>query len=162
MDPLAMFSGIKTAIDLATAIKDVTNDIELKTKTSELYNSIINLQNGIMSMQGENHSLIQENQALRQKIIEVETWEKEKSKYTLQEISPQVFVYASKKTIDGSEPSHWICTKCYNQGVKSILQLERKIASGHYFICHNCGSVICDHSKARYQKRRVLHPGIEI
>ena len=157
MDPIAMVTGIKTAIDLATAIKDVTDDIDLKTKTSELYNSIISLQNGVMSMQAENHSLLQENQSLHQKLMEVETWEKEKSKYKLQEISPQVFVYASKATSDSTEPLHWVCAKCYNQGVKSILQLKNKAYSGHYYTCHNCNSDICDHSKAQQPQRRVIN-----
>ena len=160
MDPLTIVTSLKSAIDLASAIKDVTGDIELKAKTSELYNSIINLQNGIMAMQAENHTLLQENQSLSKKLMEIETWEKEKSKYSLHEICPQVFVYASNETNEDTVPHHWLCAKCYNQGTKSILQLSRKVMSGHHYICHNCGSEICDHSKKRGQGSRVLSPGI--
>lgn len=160
MDPIAMITGIKTAIDLARTVKDITDDIELKEKTSELYNSIISLQNGIMSMQAENHSLLQENQALSKKLMKVETWENEKSKYSLREICSKVFVYASEETDTNTEPHHWICAKCYNQGVKSILQFKDAAYSGHYYVCHNCTSEICDHSKAQQPTRRVVHRGV--
>jgi regulator of replication initiation timing len=159
MDPIAMITGIKTAIDLATSIKNITDDIELKAKTSELYNSIISLQNGIMSMQAENHSLLQENQLLSKKVMGIKTWEKEKSKYFLHEICPHVFVYASKKTDKATEPHHWICAKCYSQGVKSILQLKEATWSGHHYVCHNCNSEICDHSKSQ-QIQRTINSGI--
>lgn len=112
MDPIAMISGIKTAIDLATSIKDITEDIELKLKMAELYNSIISLQNWIISIQEENHYLLQENQLIHKKLINIDRWEKEKFKYTLHEICPKVFVYASKKNDGIKEPSHWICVKC--------------------------------------------------
>lgn len=160
MDPIAMITGIKTAIDIATTIKNITDDIELKAKTSELYNSMISLQNGIMSMQAENHSLLQENQALSKKLMEIETWEKEKSKYSLQEICPQVFVYASDETDENSEPPHWICATCYNQGKKSILQLSKKVVSGHYYICHECNSEIRDHSKRQNISGKVISRGV--
>ncbi len=149
MDPIAMIAGIKTAIDLATSIKNITDDIELKAKTSELYNSIISLQNGIMSMQAENHSLLQENHSMSKKLMEIETWENEKSKYSLLEICSQVFVYARNQTDGSTEPSHWLCAKCYNQGIKSILQLKNQSVSGYYYICHSCNSEIRDYSKKK-------------
>jgi len=155
-----MITGLKTAIDLATTIKNITDDIELKAKTSELYNSIISLQNGIMSMQAENHSLLQENQMLSKKLMEIETWEKEKTKYSLCEISPKVFVYASNRTDNNTEPFHWLCAKCYNQGIKSILQLNDKAYSGYHYVCHNCSSVICDYSQARQPPSRTISKGV--
>jgi regulator of replication initiation timing len=146
MDPIAMITGIKTAIDLATAIKNITDDIELKAKTSELYNSIIGLQNGIMSMQAENHSLLQDNHSLSKKLVDVETWEQEKTKYSLSEICPKVFVYSRRKDEDSHEPPHCICTTCYNQGEKSILQFKEKTHAGTYYKCHKCSSEICDYN----------------
>lgn len=59
MDALAMVTGIKTAIDLATTVKNLADDAELKAKTAELYDSIISLQFDCMLMQTENHALLQ-------------------------------------------------------------------------------------------------------
>lgn len=92
--------------------------------------------------------------------MEIETWEQEKEKYKLREICPHVFVYAIKEEEKGAEPSHWICAACYNQGKKSILQLNRKEKAGHFYICYECCSEICDHSKRQPTKRRVLSRGI--
>lgn len=145
MDAIAMITGIKTAIDLATTIRDVTKDIELKAKAIELHDSIISLQTNIMSVQTENHSLLEENQLLRKEIIKIEAWEQEKTKYSLLEICPQVFVYASNTTDNDSDPAHWICQNCYNNDTKSILQCSKKTSKGTFYICHNCNSEICDH-----------------
>ena len=142
-----MITSIKTAIDIATTLKQVADDTDLKAQTIDLYNTMISLQTDIMTMQAENHALLQENHYISKKLMEVETWENEKSKYSLHEICPQVFVYSPDQTDESSEPNHWLCAKCYNQGVKSILQLKRQVPSGHYYICHSCGSEICDYSK---------------
>lgn len=150
MDPIAMITGIKTAIDLASAIKTISDDVELKSKTSDLYNTIIALQTGIMEMQAQNSSLLQENNSLSKKLMKIETWENEKSKYLLREICTQVFVYESKSTDTNTDPNHWLCAQCYNKGVKSILQLRTKNPSGSYYICHNCNSEICDHSNKEH------------
>ena len=115
------------------------------------------LQNGIMAMQQENHNLLRKNQSLNKKFMEIETWEMEKSKYSLHEICPQVFVYVSKKVDTSTEPSHWICAKCYNQGQKSILQLSRQAVGGHFYICHNCGSELCDHLKNNQYKWQYIN-----
>ena len=96
MDPLAMITGVKTAIDLATTIKNYTDDIELKTKTSELYDAIINLQNGIMAMQAENHQLLIENHNLKNQIETVANWNTENERYELTSLGPAVHVYALK------------------------------------------------------------------
>lgn len=146
MDPVSMITCFKTAIDLAKTIKDYTDDIELKSKTAELYTSIISLQGDAMSMQSENHTLLQENHSLREKLMNIEKWQQDSARYELREISPMVFVYSTKEVDDCKEPKHWICAKCYENNKKSILQKAKQTPTGTKYICHNCGSEICDHS----------------
>jgi hypothetical protein len=146
MELTSLITGIKAAIDLATTVKTLADDTELKDKTVELYNVIITLQSNIVTVQAENSSLLQKNHSLSQEAMDIITWKEEKSKYSLHEICPQVFVYASNPNNTDSEPSHWLCTQCFEQGVKSILQLKNKTDSGSFYICHNCASQICDYS----------------
>ena len=79
--------------------------------------------------------------------MELETWNKEKLNYKLTEICSGVFVYSYQKTIDSTDPEHWLCANCYNKSKKSIIQLKYKTSSGTYYICNQCKTEICDHSK---------------
>ena len=158
MDPVSIIVGIKTAIDLTKSIKDLADDVDLKSKTAELYDVIIGLQGGVMTIKEENYSLLTKNHELSQKIMEIDEWKQEKCKYSLHEICSGVFVYSSKKTNNDSEPQHWLCQKCYNESKKFILQKKNAVT----YVCHNCGAEIINHSavsttptqKTAYNRRR--------
>ena len=74
----------------------------------------------------------------------IQSWNSEKERYSLKEVSPGVFIYVVKEKdkIPG-EPDHFICPGCYQRGCKSILQLSGKTKSGFkHFKCHLCDTVI--------------------
>jgi len=138
MDPIAIMSSIKSAIDLARGIKDVVADSELKIKTSELVDTIIAIQGIVLSLQSENQSLLQSNYELTQKIVKFESWEKEKKKYKLIEISKGVVVFAFDSSQDPSIPSHYICKNCYNDHQASILDPIYIRNDGSRYSCPRC------------------------
>ena len=160
----AALAGIKTAKDLAKGIISLDSDIAIKQKSQELLGIILDLQGTISEIRESLDSIRQENMHLKQELSQINQWKQEKENYSLHELAPSVFVYRYQPIAETtSQPEHMLCASCYNKDKKSILQLSRKVIAGHYYICHECGSEICDHSKRqpiKQRKRRVVSNGI--
>ena len=139
---------------LGLTVNFVKNSIEkikdaaVREKVEELLNTIIPLQSIILSLQSANSTLIKEKEALEHKLSEIEDWRQEASGYELKELVSGVYVYAKKKGVQTTEPIHYLCTKCYNERRKSILQRTRHDFDGMHYVCHSCSSEIIDYSKA--------------
>ena len=95
---------------------------------------------------------------LEKEIARVKAWDEQKQRYEL--ISPWqgAVTYALKKARSNSEPPHWICTKCYEDGRKSILNDLRKTPKiGRPQVgldCHVCGTHIpSDWSSGQIQRK---------
>lgn len=145
MDPIAIISSIKATIDLAKVVNDFTTDTDLKIKTRDLYDSMISLQNIIFSLQSENQSLLNSKYELEKKFMELESWEKEKTKYKLVEISKGVVTYSFDTSQNPSIPSHYICKNCYNDKRASILDPVYIQTEGSQYICPRCKTELNTH-----------------
>ncbi len=143
----AALNGIKAAKDLVKSFSSLSSEVELKSKSSELLSVIVGLQEQILSMQSKYSELLQSKDELQKQLGNIESWEKEKAQYELKEICPGVFVYAPKQDNNSAQPSHWLCTNCYNNEKKSILQFNRFDSDGTHYLCPNCKDKICDISK---------------
>jgi hypothetical protein len=132
----AVITSLKTAFDLLKGIRKITQDMEITEKVVELQSVIISLQANILSMQAEHEELLNLKTDLEKKLMEYEKWDKEKTNYALTEISAGVFVYSRKKDQKPSEPDHWLCTKCFEDKRKSILQSR----SSSLYFCPQCGT----------------------
>jgi len=148
MDPTALISSIKTAIDITKIIGDTVKDNFLKSKTRELTQSIIDAQSHILTMQAEHQKMLQSNHEIAQKLIELESWEKEKAKYKLIEISKRVVVYAFDSSQDPTIPSHYICKNCYNDKKASILDPVYIHNEGSRYSCPRCKTEFSTHVDA--------------
>ncbi len=144
-----------TLASLNIASKFIKNSIEkikddaVREKVTEILDSIIPLQANIVSLYESNLTLIKEKETLEKKIMEIEDWQKEASRYELKELASGVYVYCIKETAKSSEPNHYLCAKCYNDRNKTILQRTSHSHAGVHYVCHSCSSEIIDHSQAK-------------
>ena len=145
MDPATIMGSVKTVIDLAKTVRDVASDTDLKIKTGDLYDSMISLQNIIFSLQSENQSLLNCKYELEKKLMEFESWEQEKTKYKLVEISKGVVTYVFDTSQDPSIPGHYICKNCYNDKTASILNPVFIHSDGSKYICPRCEAELITH-----------------
>ncbi len=67
----------------------------------------------------------------------MKAWETEKQRYQMVEPWGGCVAYALKETMANGEPAHLICTNCYQDGRKSILNPVQIIPKGIYG-CPNC------------------------
>ncbi len=135
-------SSIKIASDLATLVLKAKVDSAVTQKAIELQASLITLQSTVMTIQAQNQDLLSENNQLKQQLIAAKDWEAEANKYSLKEVLPGSFVYAINQDQLGTQPYHWLCTHCYENKQKSILQRMGKELRGWIYNCPTCKTQI--------------------
>lgn len=146
MEPTTLLSSIKTVIDITKSISKLSKkDSPIDDKARELTQTIIDTQGQILTMYAEYQKVLQSNHDITQKLMEIENWEKEKTKYKLVEISKGVVIYAFDSSQNPSIPSHYICKNCYNEQKASILDPVFIQDEGSQYICPRCKTVINTH-----------------
>lgn len=118
----AALSSLTAAKDIAQAMIGLRDAAAFQSKLIEFQSKIIDAQNSAMAANDERASLLETIRHLEEKMAHLKAWEAEKQKYTLKEVDRGAFVYTLKESAQGAEPEHWICSKCYGNGQKSILQ----------------------------------------
>ena len=130
----AGLSALKTAFDLAKGLKDI-NDTATRNA------AVIDLQEKILAAQQAQSTLIERLGALEKELTNFETWSAEKERYELTQVDNGVFVYALKPGIKTGEPPHLLCTNCYQQNKKSLLQATQQLKGRHrVHVCPACKS----------------------
>ena len=135
-------SGLKTAGDIAKSILELKSISDVRSKVIELQSAILSAQSSALEANANQSALVEKIRTLEKEIADMKAWDSQKQRYQL--ISPWngAFVYSLKESMKESEPPHWICTNCYENGERSILQ-ERGNPKTAYreFFCR-CGAVI--------------------
>jgi len=133
-----VFAGIgafKAMFDMARALKDI-NDAATRNA------AVIELQGQILSAQMEQAKLVEHVSTLEKQIADFEKWDAEKQKYELKQISGLgAFAYMLKLEARGTEPPHWLCTQCYENRKKSVVQIFGEMGADSIYKCPGCTAV---------------------
>lgn len=114
-------TGLKTAADLAIAFNKVKTLAEVQGKAIELQQIILSVQSSALAAQSEQFTLLQKIRDLEEEVAAAKAWDTQKQRYTLARPWHGTIVYALKESEAAGEPAHYICTNCYNDGRKSML-----------------------------------------
>ena len=137
-------TGLKAAVDIANSIIKLKPTPGVKAKIAELQGAILSAQSSALSANANQAAMVQEIRALKEEIARVKAWDTQKQHYQLYSIwEGGAVVYALKKSMSNSEPPHWICTKCYEDGRKSILNQKQRTDKNFWMlVCPACNSQI--------------------
>ena len=134
---LAAIPGLaKAGADIASASDEAKRNAQLV----QFGNIIIQLQTSIMAVQNQNSSLLRDKDELEKQLVAMKNWEVEKQRYTLTAIWDGAMAYALKESMRGGEPAHWLCTNCFRDGKKSILNETVNAKNFHSASCPVCKS----------------------
>lgn len=136
----AALGGLRAAGDIAKALLELRSDVERQSKVIELQSVILAAQTSAIAAQSDQYSMLEEVRALEEEIARVKAWEKTKERYELTAVAPQIFVWSLKPDSQPPEPSHWACTKCYEDQKRSIIQVKNQGSSTTWYICFECKS----------------------
>ena len=132
-----VFAGIgafKTMFDIAKSIKDLDDSVKRNAAVADLWEQII-------AAQTRYSEAIEEKRELEEKLAALETWNAQKARYQLQQVTTGVFAYTMKLGMENGEPPHMLCANCYQRGEPSILQATTKIEGGRRI--HSCPNPKC-------------------
>ena len=135
-------TGLKTASDIAKGFLELKSISDVQGKVIELQSAILSAQSSALAANSDQASMVEQIRTLKEEIASVKAWETQKQRYKLHTPWDGSVIYALKESMANSEPPHWICTSCYENGKKSILnQIQGK--DGWYMVtCPVCKSQI--------------------
>ncbi len=111
----AGLSAFKTMFDLAQAMKNMDDAVKRNAAVAELWEQIF-------AAQTRYAEAVERVSTLEEKLASFETWETEKDRYELKKTAAGAMVWSLKPDEQGSEQPHQICTNCYENRKRSILQ----------------------------------------
>ena len=143
---LAIF---KTLLDMAKGLKDI-NDATVRNA------AVIELQEKIFAAHVQQTTLVERVRELEEQMAHFEAWDAEKQKYELKQVYSGAFAYVLKPKAGGGEPPHWLCTTCYQNNKKAILQAQGRAPDKTFEIygCPQCKSTMRVHYNVRPGKER--------
>ena len=131
---------LNVSFDLAIDDYSLHVDYTVKSKTIDLLDKLIDARTGQFALT----ELLNE---AKQRIVELESllekkqdWDSEKMNYEMYHPITNTVVYVLKPTDDPEFKPHYLCTTCYESGMKSILQYHTSNAAYKILKCHKCSA----------------------
>jgi hypothetical protein len=139
----AAVTSLKAAGDIASGLISIKTTAEVQSKAVELNQKILAAQYSIFEANAAQSALIQQVANLEKQIAQMSAWEEQKKRYKLAEPwGASALVYGVKTECKGSEEPHWICTKCYDDGRRSILNPSKDSKYFVIMVCPTCKAQI--------------------
>lgn len=76
----------------------------------------------------------------KERVRRVKQFAAQRKRYTLQQIGPQTYAYALNPEAAGDEPPHYCCPRCFEEGIRAILQKARDDYRTTWLKCLHCGA----------------------
>lgn len=131
-DTYAGLNAVKTAFDMARALKDIHD-------ATERDRVVLDLQREILSAQEQQFALVRRVHELEQQVAKADAWEAEKKRYQLKDYGGGTFAYELKASDTTGEPNHRACAACFQSGKISVLQFGHRGSGGQdWYECPVC------------------------
>ena len=131
-------AGLKAAGDIAKGFMELKSMADVQGKVIELQSAILAAQSSALSANAEQAAMVNEISELKEEITNIKAWETQKQRYQLHSPFAGAVVYALKESMSNSEPPHYICTKCYEDGKRMILQPRVAKDAFTFLACPHC------------------------
>lgn len=133
-EAMAGASALKTAFDMAKALKDIS-DAAIRN------GAVIELQEKILSAQEAQFALVKRVDDLEKQVASFEAKGSQMQRYQLKDYGAGSFAYELKESEARGEPIHRACAACYQQGHISILQFSHNTEGQDWYECKRCNNM---------------------
>jgi len=117
----ALLSGAMQLLKTGAELSKSSGDANSQAMLLEFQEALIKLNADAVSVQTQNRSLLRENADLKQALKDINNWDDEKGRYAMVSPWQGAVTLALKREKSNGQPPHWICSVCYEEGKKSIL-----------------------------------------
>lgn len=147
----AGITSIRAAIDLTKAMVGLRDAKLIAAKTDELRLLLGEAIGKFLEVQQAQLAQLDEIANLKAEIKKFGGWETEKQRYELKGVGLGVTAYMLKPDVRGTEPPHWLCPTCFENGRKSHLQFSTRMASGgSVYRCKGCDGHTVTNSEPKW------------
>ena len=141
--------SLKSAFEIGKALLNLGLSVQVQDRIREMNEKILAAQESAIASRDYQSTLLKQIGELEKHITQLETWDAEAQTYQLtnvrnpRHIMGSAFAYKPKEGTHTTEPSHFICAKCYEERHKSILH-EQDLYPGscQALICSRCNTII--------------------
>lgn len=121
-------TSLKAMKDIGQALLTLRDAQASQAVVLDFQRLLLEAHASISQAQEDRAALVEKVSELEKQITNFVTWETEKKRYALTQVSDVgVFAYVIQKDMQGSEPFHMLCTNCYENRKKSILQALQEL-----------------------------------
>jgi hypothetical protein len=127
MEPISLASTFSAAISGVKTLRDMVTTPDAKSSLTQLYDLIIAGQQSALEETIKQRNLIDDVRDLKAQLAAQEGWLIERDRYAMAQPFQGAVTYALRKSASNGEPAHYICTHCYADGKKSVLNMARNV-----------------------------------
>jgi hypothetical protein len=134
---LGAFKALK---DIGEATIGLANATAFRERQIEFQGKIIEAQSALMALQEEHATLAETIRGLEKEVADLKEWNTQKQDYELKDLGGGSTAYTFRQEKRGTEPPHYLCTQCYDDGKRSILQRTGDMKPGRWipYRCNRC------------------------
>ncbi|MDK1377112.1 MULTISPECIES: hypothetical protein [unclassified Sinorhizobium] len=130
---------LKTAVDIASSLKEINDLTVMRNKVIEMQNLIMSAQGTAVAAQSQMLQMVHEIAELKAQVAKVEEWKATSERYHLVDYGGNTLAYELTEKAANGEPIHRLCPVCFEQRRRSILQFRFKTNAGQQkYACVPC------------------------
>lgn len=133
-------SPIKGAWETAKELNSMNVDYSVKSKTEELLSKLVSARNSSLDLSELLREAKDKIIELKEKLNQKEDFDNDKCNYEMYQPIAGTTVYKLRELNALEQPLHYLCAKCYQMHVKSILQYKDSRGPFDIMVCHACSS----------------------
>jgi hypothetical protein len=138
----AGFEAIKAGASLIQTLSAASTEAKINEIKIGLQDSLLKAQAALSAAQTAQIAAADRVRDLEQKIVKLKDWASEKQRYELKGIDFSAFAYIPKPGMENGEAPHWLCTNCFEEGHRSVLQAQKNFtgpgAAKTLWKCNRC------------------------
>ena len=137
----AGLTSLRAALDITKAMIGLRDAEAFRAKSIELQGLILESLDKAIESREAYSTQLDRIRALETEVTNLKDWNAEKKNYELKPSGEGAVAYMLKPDKRGSEPPHWLCPTCFENGKKSHLQFSAKMSGfGSVYRCAGCDS----------------------
>ena len=141
------YNSSKAAFDVAKGINSLSSEVEKNLAVVEIQRHVMEGNSNLMAAQQAHSDALKRIDALEKEVLHLKDWSGEKQNYVLKSIDPSGFAYVPKAGLENGQPPHWLCTNCFDQSEKSILQMKDAGGPMATYHCNRCSGQMMVYSR---------------
>lgn len=114
--------SLNAMTELLKVLNATSTQTQINTVKLGLQEGLLDAQRALFAAQTAQAADAAHIRELEERIVKLNDWEFEKQRYELKAIDSRAFAYMFRSGMNTGEPSHWLCTNCFENGKRSVLQ----------------------------------------